>query len=259
MKKHYLLASIVMAFSYGSVIAMGQYPCGNCSKAGVSGTGNPLPPPPTGGTGNPPGQGPSQPPQGTGDPVVPYTGNEYRDVQDLEIWGGVGQVPLTWSRHSTSRAVTNSNLFGTGHYWRHNFQWELTDAGKDTQGRQVVSMAMPDGGVYRFTNTGAAEWTGTVGCPGGLSGQWMGGSQMVYRDANGFRYTFVSQTPGSQAGTLVSFLLSSFLDAQDNKYQLEYSSGLLSKVTEPGGRSVSITYRTFSAKAATSSDSVFPS
>ena len=180
-------------------------------------------------------------------------------MQDLEIWGGVGQVSLTWSRHSTSRAATNSNLFGTGHYWRHNYQWELADAGKDAQGRQVLSLAMPDGGVYRFTNTGAAQWTGTVGCMGTLSGQWGTGSQMVYRDANRFRYTFVSQAAGSQASALVSFLLTSFLDAQNNRYQLEYTGGLLSKVTEPGCRSLSVNYRTFSAKAATSPDSVFPS
>jgi hypothetical protein len=60
----------------------------------------------------------------------PYTANAYRRVHDLQIWGGVGQHPLTWRRNYTSRSVGGSKYyFGFQCNWRHSYQWEIADAG----------------------------------------------------------------------------------------------------------------------------------
>lgn len=37
-----------------------------------------------------------------GDPVNIYTGNEFRQIDDLKMWGGVGQHHLTWTRFANS-------------------------------------------------------------------------------------------------------------------------------------------------------------
>lgn len=57
------------------------------------------------------------------DPVIPYTGNEFKEIQDLQIWGSVGDEAMLWTRYANSRAVSGANLFGMGHYWRHGYQW----------------------------------------------------------------------------------------------------------------------------------------
>jgi hypothetical protein len=85
-----------------------------------------------------------------GDPVVPYTGNEFKRVDDLEIWGSPGQLGMTWSRHSNSRAVGGGSLFGLAHYWRHSFQWELSAASSDSQGRRRMTLIYPDGAQFNF-------------------------------------------------------------------------------------------------------------
>ena len=76
----------------------------------------------SGGPSGPGAQSENGPSPQKGDPVNIYTGNEYQEVSDLEVWGGVGTQGLKLTRWSNSRAVGGSAVFGQGHYFRHNYQ-----------------------------------------------------------------------------------------------------------------------------------------
>jgi hypothetical protein len=49
-----------------------------------------------------------------GDPFNPYTGNEYRSIPDLKVWGGVGEHQLSFTRFANSRFVGGAQYFGNG-------------------------------------------------------------------------------------------------------------------------------------------------
>src|SRR5688572_13163538 len=51
----------------------------------------------------------------------PYSGNVYREVQDLEVWGGVGEMPLVWKRYGNSRFGFFNNPYGNAHFWTSSF------------------------------------------------------------------------------------------------------------------------------------------
>ena len=191
--------------------------CGNYSPGGGGGISNPV-----------------------GDPVVPYTGNEFRDIQDLRIWGGVGK-PLVWSRHAGSREVPNSNLFGLGHYWRHSYQWDLAMDGVDSQHRAKMTLITPTGSQWFFTQDSLGVWKSTFSCPGKLFAE---GNGFIYQDQDGSVYHFSGY--GSGAGAY--YLLSDFTDNQNNLFTLQYNSlGQVTRVSEPGGRYLTINYTTVAA------------
>src|SRR5205085_9068325 len=62
----------------------------------------------------------------SGDPFNPYTGDEHRAIRDLQVWGGVGQIPLEWMRYYNSR--------GMFVIWTYSFQYVMVDAGVNAQG-----------------------------------------------------------------------------------------------------------------------------
>ena len=138
-KKHFFILALLLLS--GFTPARVQAACGNNNPGGLAALINFL-----------------------GDPVVPYTGNEFRDVNDLQIWGGVGHHQLHWSRHASSRAVNTSDLFGQGHYWRHNYQWYLNSAQTDSLGRKQISIIEPTGGVWFFTQVSPTQWSGAASC-----------------------------------------------------------------------------------------------
>ena len=81
--KFHAIAGVLFILSTSSM--WGQV-CGNSDNNGPGGDG---------------GQGGGQPI--AGDPFVPYTGNEFRHIKDLQVWGGVGECQLSWDRWSNSR------------------------------------------------------------------------------------------------------------------------------------------------------------
>ena len=100
--------------------------CGNNSQGGGA------PPCPVGGDSggkkkcNDP-DGPGSDPC-TGSSVTPYTGNERHVVEDLKVWGSIGEQPLVWARYYNSRAVISNNIFGNNQTWRHGYEWETSVA-----------------------------------------------------------------------------------------------------------------------------------
>jgi RHS repeat-associated protein len=271
MKKTHIAVGLIL-FWIGAVAegATGSS-CGNSTAPG--GGGRPIP------------DSSPMPNPAKGDPVIPYTGNEFRDVNDLQIWGGVGHHQLLWSRHGSSRAVRQSDWFGQGHYWRHNYQWDLTvtvvtsqtnvssaptpisssttlfvaaaAAGGSTlpppptatptpttpgvvSSQTNVSIAEPYGNVWSFTAQADGTWKGLATCTAQLTSQ---GNDFIYQTENGYRYHFAKQVGGAAA----TWLMTDFSDDIGNVYRLSYDgNGQLIGVSEPGGRSLQIAYKSIS-------------
>ena len=97
------------------------------------------------GNSNPDGTAGDDPSAPDGDPVDTYTGNENRRLDDLALWGGVGQHRLTWTRWANSRATSGALLLGWGHNWRHGYQWDISDTTADTNGQARLVVIHPDG------------------------------------------------------------------------------------------------------------------
>jgi RHS repeat-associated protein len=179
-----------------------------------------------------------------GDPVVPYTGNEFKEIQDLQIWGAVGDEAMVWTRYANSRAVSGANLFGMGHYWRHGYQWELTEFGRDEKLRPQVRLVYPDGTSVLFTSLEAGRW-GSIGVLTDRLTQEDGDFVLVRK--NGSRYRFIRGGP-EVAGKL---RLHEFTDSFGNVFRIQYNgSGEIVKVTEPAGRNFVVEYATVSGNQA---------
>ncbi len=180
--------------------------------------------------------------QKEGDPFDPYTGNELRNVTDLEIWGGTGETKLEWSRYGNSHNGKYKRYFGNAFSWNHSYKFDMADAGTDTSGQLQISIHYPEGGQEFFTQSllNPAEWTSTKGV-----------ANRVYKDSNnyylqmptGYRYRFekLKDTKGN-----FYYQLQDFKDQFQNKYSFLYdSSGRMVRITEPAGRYLQMVYGLF--------------
>jgi hypothetical protein len=119
-----------------------------------------------GGPGDPPCECEESCPSAGPNPFHTFTGNSTRTMRDLEVWGGVGQHQLAWSRHSFSRGNSGTKRFGNAHAWRHSYQWELVSAGTG-----LFDVYYPAGTVSRFTEIQSGVWSGIASCPDHLTQQ----------------------------------------------------------------------------------------
>ena len=107
--------------------------CANEKACGVSGSCPDCPPIGQGGT----GAGGAGPQVAYGmlagaNPFAANGGNVHRAITDLQVWGGVGQHALAWTRHAHSRSnPTSRETFGQAHNWRHGYQWQMASAGTE--------------------------------------------------------------------------------------------------------------------------------
>ncbi|MES2309690.1 MAG: RHS repeat-associated core domain-containing protein [Verrucomicrobiota bacterium] len=222
MKKIQFLILVVLVAALS--LNLGNAQCGNSTPGGGGGEGYP-----------------SEPSTDESDPIVPYTGNEFKKIYDLQVWGGVGELPLEWNRHANSRAVAGSQLFGMGHYWRHEYQWDFYVTANDSSGRARRGVITPEGATWVFTQIDPNTWVGPVGCELKLVPS---GNDFTLLTKNSFRYFFKQ----SISGTNISYLMTEFYDAQSNKYTLTYNTAnQVTSVVEPAGRSLKVTYITKSA------------
>ena len=161
-----------------------------------------------------------------------YTGNAYRPIKDLEVFGGVGQHRLRMERYGMSRFTGSTQWFGQGGNWRHSYQWEMADAGTDSQGRALVDVFFPQGNVMRFTQVSATDWVPEAKFSERI---YQSGSLFVMRTGAGWDYEFLKS--GS------TYRLQRFIDSEGNLYAFSYDgSNRLHRVTEPGGRFLEFTY-----------------
>jgi YD repeat-containing protein len=104
-----------------------------------------------------------------------------------------------------------------------------------------LNVYFPDGNALVFTrvtvNGANAEWVSWAYVPERIV---QTGSQYVLERGNAWRYEFNKYGSGSTA----YYQMDRFFDSQGNQYSLTYDaqSKLLTQVTEPAGRTLSITY-----------------
>jgi RHS repeat-associated protein len=166
-----------------------------------------------------------QPP--SGDPFNPYTGNEHREMHDLQIWGGTGEIPMMWKRYYNSREFTG---------WTYSFQYKMADAGPNSSGQPLLTIALPEGGLLTFTQVAPATW---LPFPGVQEQLFQQGNNYFLQMPNGHRYRFAKITNSSGS----FYQLQDIKDGYQNQYILAYTSnGLLQRFTEPAGRYFQLTY-----------------
>ena len=174
-----------------------------------------------------------------GDPFVVYSGNEYRHIPDLKVWGGVGEHQLTWGRWANSRFVAGQNYFGDGHSWRHDYQWEMADAAPSASGAAQLEIIYPEGKDNTFTqnSTTPTTWNPPASINDTL---YQSGNDYYLQRKNGFRYHFQKNVDMSGADY---YLMTDFTDSHLNDYTLTYNSAHeVTQITEPGGRYIQVNY-----------------
>ncbi len=150
---HFLLSasfSLLANFS-----ADGGVPCGNIFLPGVDAP--PVCAPPIAGT----------------NLFEPYTGNAHRAIPDLEVWGGVGEIPLVWMRYGNSRLGRYVYNYGDAHNWNSSFNYNMSDLGLSDQNQPQILVHYPEGGDNIFTRDGAGStiWSPLAGVDKRLSQQ----------------------------------------------------------------------------------------
>ncbi|HEY5894957.1 MAG TPA: DUF6531 domain-containing protein [Chthoniobacterales bacterium] len=205
-----------------SVLGANAPVCGNANNRG------PSPPPcPSSKCGDPPQSCPS----GGSNPFNTATGNAYREITDLEVWGGVGEHQLEFTRYGMSRYNGSIKWFGQGHTWRHSYQWELV-----SDGANALKLYKPDGTHWRYTLSNG-QWLGAESNPDRLS---QSGNDWLVQTHDGYRYRFHKFTDANGA---IYYLLLDFTDTASNVYTLTYdASNRVIQVTEPAGRYLRIIY-----------------
>jgi len=176
----------------------------------------------------------------TDNSIDTYTGNEKRFIDDLEVWGGVGEHQLVWRRYANSRFTNTVTTFGNGNNWRHSYQWEMSVATTDVYGPYKIEIYYPTGAhnsFYRTVSPGSTyESTPNISDILTLNAAQ---DTFTLQQADGFQYIFSKVVVVG----VTRWRLSQFLDTQQNVYSFTYnSSNQLTRITEPGGRYLSITY-----------------
>ncbi|MBO0695325.1 MAG: hypothetical protein J2P56_04390, partial [Verrucomicrobia bacterium] len=137
-------------------------------------------------------------------------------IDDIVVPGSIGKYPLKMTRYYNSRSwYANAGLSGG---WAHEYSWLLTAGGS--------KVASPQGAVYDFQ----------CGHPLGVSEGWDDGpppSGGTWRLADGGRVHF-----------LPNFACDYIEDPYRQRTNITWANGLISRVTEPGGRYLQFTFGT---------------
>lgn len=173
----------------------------------------------------------------------PYTGNAKRFIDDLTVTGSVGAYPLKWTRILNTRGVGGFNSFGSGGSWRNSYQWALALT-PEPPGHECdpwgshAHVSHPDGATSYFYLEGDTYIHADQGEPGDRLVH-VGGNDYDLRLKDGGRVEFRAVTAtGGPAKYIV--------DPYGQKTTLEYEPGSsrLSKISEPAGRYLEISYAT---------------
>ena len=175
----------------------------------------------------------------TNDPVVIYTGNEVREVVDLDVWSPVGREPIRWTRWANSRLPRSRvSPFGNAHNWRHGYQWELTVALTDT-GR-VATVSEPQGSAKRFLEPGEPGDAWTSLSYAATYTLRTSGENMVASLDNGARVRFALAASTATGETWRPVEVE---DADGNVTALTFDeNGLLSRVADAGGHGLTLAW-----------------
>jgi len=171
--------------------------------------------------------------------VDPYTGNLSFEIHDLSLAGAVGRYGLSWSRVATSRDPGRASFFGRGHNWSHSWQWDLAFSGEGEGA--VATVREPSGAAYQFAQDTEGAWQPVS--PAVKHKLRAEGEGFALQLLDGMRVSFALREGAAEGGG--SFAAREVRDPQSNVWGLSYDdAGRLTQVSEPAGRTLSITYET---------------
>lgn len=162
-----------------------------------------------------------------------YTGNLAFAVRDLVVAGSVYRGGFGVTRHATSRTQGIARLFGEGHNWAHQWQWELALLG--ATGSRKALIREPAGWVHVFTESTAGAWTPA---PDGRHQLWEESGSFRLLKSSGEDLIFES----AKGGTATEFRLAAITDEAGNTCRLDWRAGRLHRITEPAGRWLEFEY-----------------
>ena len=148
-----------------------------------------------------------------------------------------GANPAQPDAWSNSRATAGTSVFGQGHYFRHNFQWELAATSADTTGRARVIVAYPNGSQFTFTQIDPVIWR-TTSSATDLLQTTAEGLALIQADGSRFIFTATVVT-----GKTTTYALTAMEDSYGLRTTLTYNAARqLYRVTEPAGRTLTFAY-----------------
>jgi RHS repeat-associated protein len=188
----------------------------------------------------------------------PYTGNAKRIIPDLNVWGAIGDIPLTFTRIYNSRGNT-STCFGSYGNWTHNYQFSISDNKSGTLSVPTsVSIVYPTGEYVTFSHVAwDTFWRGPNGTADRLEvpsnsmfldyqdGPIYG---MVLHRADGTRVAIQFTVTAVYNGTRIiyynrTYQVWALQDTVGRYTGLTYDgNNRLTQITEPGGRWIKISY-----------------
>lgn len=177
----------------------------------------------------------------------PYTGNAKRFIDDLVVTGSVGAYPLKWTRALNSRGV--SGPFGDGGGWKHSYQWGLNIQPDPNHcvdpPPPAATVSYPDGRTmtFRHENQPPRYEDDSGGEPGDRLVQ-IGTStnyDLMLKDGGRVEFRTVYGRPHFPKYIVDLYGQKTTLDYIDNGIH----APTLVKITEPAGRYLKITYKTF--------------
>lgn len=181
--------------------------------------------------------------------VDPYTGNAKRFIDDLMVPGSVGAYPLKWTRILNTRNGQASAPFGQGGTWRHCYQWGLWlkpyDPNHDYENQYEGpdgAVSYPDGRTVEFrVEPDGTYWQNSGSEPlDGIEHVGDGNYDLLLPDGGRVKFEYRAGSPSTYVATKI-------VDPYGQITVLSYdSAGRLSRVTEPAGRYLEITYTTYS-------------
>jgi RHS repeat-associated protein len=154
----------------------------------------------------------------------PFTGNVSRDIRDLEIWGGVGEIPLVLMRYGNSRNMVRP--------WQLAFHYLLFDGGTNAAGQPILELHYPQGGrdIFAQSPINPTWWLPISGINERI---YQYGNNFFLQLANGHRYRFEKMVTGGNT----DYVLRDFKDQYQNEYTVTYDNvNLKKRITEPAGR-----------------------
>ena len=194
----------------------------------------------------------------------PYTGNATRVVNDLSV-ASISEVGLNFTRYANSRLFAAGGwladgplgnqlqLFGAGMPWRHSFQWDvyLTSTG-------TFLITYPNGTSNTFTQTGTSgslkQYTSSFPVTDVVTADASGNVYLTTTGHIVYKFASAQNVQYSVTATVVywtRYVLVSITDSKGlittvtNSSQWYGNSNILlpTKITEPGGRYITIYYK----------------
>ncbi len=193
----------------------------------------PLPPEPPSGS-----EGTDNPDECDPNKFTARDGNAYRQIADLRIAGAVAKGGLLWLRHHNTIPREGQEPFGLSGSWRHNWQYDLMEKTLPEYDRPVYILVSPTGIRRAFVPDAAGGWSTNLTFVETLE-KTPDGFDVVTPE--GGRLHFVRYPKANGTG---GYRMETKTDAYGLQTRLAYNAqGLLTQVTEPGGRSLHLAYQ----------------